>query len=128
MSMTDNIADMLTRIRNGQSSRLLEVKVPNSKLKNRVLSVLKSEGYIDDYYVDNDIINVVLKYDTKGSPVIKEIHRVSKPGKRVYTHIKDLMGYFNNMGVYILSTSAGVMSDKEARLRNIGGEVICKVF
>ncbi len=129
MSMTDNIADMLTRIRNGQRSKMLNVAMPSSKLKCAVLDVLKSEGYVAGYVVDDsNQINVELKYSRVGSPAISEIHKVSRPGKRVYSAIKDLKGYFNNMGIYIISTSLGVMSDKDARKHNVGGEVICKVF
>ena len=130
MSMSDNIADMLTRIRNGQKSKLLNVALPASKLKCAVLDVLKSEGYITDYAKDEKegIIDISLKYSHVGDPAICEIHRVSKPGKRMYSSIGDLPGYFNNMGIHILSTSHGVMSDREAKKLNVGGEVICKVF
>ena len=131
MSMSDNIADMLTRIRNGQKSRLLNVSLPTSKLKCGVLEVLKSEGYIDGFTKDDangGTIDISLKYSKVGSPAISEIHRVSKPGKRMYSAIGDLPGYFNNMGIHILSTSHGVMSDREAKKQNVGGEVICKVF
>ena len=130
MTMTDNIADMLTRIRNGQKSRLLNVSLPISKLKCSVLAVLKKEGYIVGYTTNSEVglIEVGLKYSKLGSPVIKEIHRVSKPGKRMYSSIDSLKGYYNNMGIHILSTSKGVISDREAKSLRIGGEVICKVF
>ncbi len=130
MSMSDNIADMLTRIRNGQKSKLLNVSLPLSILKCAVLDVLKSEGYIDGYKKDtgSKMIDVSLKYSRIGQPAITEIHKVSKPGKRMYSSIKDLPGYFNNMGIHILSTSRGVMSDRQAKKENIGGEIICKVF
>lgn len=130
MTMTDSIADMLTRIRNGQKSRLLNVSVPLSKLKCAVLDVLEKEGYIGGYVVsaEEKEINVELKYSRLGKPAICEIHKVSKPGKRVYSAISDLKGYFNNMGINILSTSKGVMSDREARKQHVGGEIICKVF
>lgn len=130
MSMTDSIADMLTRIRNGQKSKLLNVIMPVSNLKCAVLEVLKTEGYIGGYVVDTDKkeISVDLKYSSLGKPAICEIHKVSKPGKRVYSAIADLKGYFNNMGIHILSTSKGVMSDREAKKHHVGGEVICKVF
>ena len=130
MSMTDSIADMLTRIRNGQKSKLLNVVMPASKLKGAVLEVLKGEGYIAGYTmnVEDKEINVELKYSRVGKPAICEIHKVSKPGKRMYSPISSLKGYFNNMGIYILSTSKGVMSDRDARKHNVGGEVICKVF
>lgn len=130
MSMSDNIADMLTRIRNGQKSKLLNVALPLSKLKCSVLDVLKREGYILDYIKNTDegVIDISLKYSRIGESAINEIHRVSKPGKRMYSSIKDLPGYFNNMGIHILSTSHGVISDREAKKLNVGGEVICKVF
>lgn len=130
MSMSDNIADMLTRIRNGQKSKLLNVVLPTSKLKCGVLEVLKNEGYIVDYTKDAEqgTIDISLKYSRVGEPAICEIHRVSKPGKRMYSAIGDLPGYFNNMGIHILSTSHGVISDREAKKQNVGGEVICKVF
>ena len=130
MSMSDNIADMLTRIRNGQKSKLLSVSMPLSNLKCTVLDVLKDEGYIIDYSKDKqaNVIDVLLKYSSIGDPAICQIHRVSKPGKRIYSSINSLPGYFNNMGIHVLSTSQGVMSDREAKKRNIGGEVICKVF
>ena len=130
MSMTDNIADMITRIRNGQKSKLLSVAVPVSKLKCAVLEVLKNEGYIAGYTFDEQEreVNVELKYSPVGNPAICEIHKVSKPGKRIYSSITKLKGYFNNMGIHILSTSKGVMSDREAKKHNVGGEIICKVF
>lgn len=128
MSMTDNIADMLTRIRNAQKSKLLKVSMPASKLKCAVLEVLKNEGYVASYESKAGVIDVDLKYSRAGSPAICQIHKVSKPGKRIYSSISDLAGYYNNMGIYILSTSHGVMSDREARRLKIGGEVICKVF
>jgi small subunit ribosomal protein S8 len=128
--MSDNIADMLTRIRNGQKSRLLNVALPASKLKCAILDVLKQEGYIIDYTKDAETrtIDISLKYSRLGDPAICEIHRVSKPGKRIYSAIDDLPSYFNNMGIHVLSTSHGVMSDREAKKLNVGGEVICKVF
>jgi small subunit ribosomal protein S8 len=128
--MSDNIADMLTRIRNGQKSKLLNVALPMSNLKCTVLDVLKSEGFIVGYTkdVEKRVIDISLKYSRVGEPAISEIHRVSKPGKRIYSSINDLPGYFNNMGIHILSTSHGVMSDRQAKKVNVGGEVICKVF
>ncbi|MCC8417110.1 MAG: 30S ribosomal protein S8 [Rickettsia endosymbiont of Bryobia graminum] len=132
MSMTDSIADMLTRIRNGQKSKMMRVLVPGSKKKIAVLDVLKSEGYIAGYEVSNkgniSEIEVSLKYSITGKPAICEISRVSKPGKRVYSAIDKLKGYYNNMGIYILSTPKGVLSDRQAHIDKVGGEVICKVF
>jgi small subunit ribosomal protein S8 len=132
MSMNDPLSDLLTRIRNGQAARLSEVKSPASKLRSNVLEVLKREGYIRDYSVkrqDNGVaeLNVELKY-SEGQPVIKEITRVSKPGRRVYTQIKDVPRVYNGLGISILSTPRGVLSDKEARDANVGGEILCRVF
>lgn len=132
MSMTDNVADMLTRIRNAYKSKLISVSFPSSKTKTSILDVLQKEGYIKSYTdIKKDNINyteVILKYSVRGEASICEIHKVSKPGKRVYSAIKDLKGYYNNMGIYILSTPSGVMSDREAHIKNVGGEIICKVF
>lgn len=128
MSMSDNIADMLTRIRNAQNSRLLYVKLPASKMKIAILKVLEKEGYINGYEVDHSSIVIHLKYSAEGATGICQIHRVSKPGKRVYSSISNLGGYYNNMGIHILSTSHGIVSDREAKKINVGGEVICKVF
>jgi small subunit ribosomal protein S8 len=132
MSMTDTIADMLTRIRNGQKSKLISVPIPHSRMRCSILDVLKEEGYIKDYKVAHEgnkgQIEVDLGYSNVGGPVIREIHRVSKPGKRVYSSINKLKGYYNNMGIYILSTSKGVLSDRAAHRLGVGGEIICKVF
>ena len=133
MSMTDPLADMLTRIRNGQKTKLLFVPMPYSRPKCDVLNVLQEEGYISGYSV-RDVragikeIEVKLKYSADGQPTIREISRVSKPGKRAYTAIRDLQGYYNGMGIYIISTSQGIISDRAARQKGVGGEVICKVF
>lgn len=133
MSMTDNIADMLTRIRNAQKSKMISMSVPHSKMKCAILDVLREEGYIKSYEVTNvalniDEIEVGLKYSAQGKPVIQEIKRVSKPGKRAYSSASAMKGYYNGMGIYILSTPKGVLSDREARRLGVGGEVICKVF
>ena len=132
MSMTDNIADMLTRIRNGQSSKLISISLPCSKMKCAILDVLVGEGYIKGYKVVKedkvDYIEVDLKYSSNGKPAICEIHRISKPGKRIYSSIDKLKGYYNNMGIHIISTSKGVVSDREAYNYKIGGEIICRVF
>jgi small subunit ribosomal protein S8 len=129
--MTDVIADMLTRIRNGQKSKLVSINVPYSKMKCSVLDVLFEEGYILGYKVDGDVIkniNVNLKYSSVGLGAITEVHRVSKPGKRIYSAISKLKGYYNNMGIVILTTSKGIISDRKAHSLGIGGEIICKVF
>lgn len=132
MSMTDTISDMLTRIRNAHAARLLSVSMPSSKAKQAILDVLIEEGYIASYNIKKgnsfDILEVVLKYSKTGEPVISELKKVSKPGKRIYTSIGDLPEYYNGMGIYILFTSKGVISDRVARSLGVGGEVVCKVF
>ena len=133
MSMTDTVADMLTRIRNAQKSKLVSMFVPHSKMKCAILEVLKEEGYISSYSVGDTgavskEIEVCLKYSAQGKSAIQEIQKVSKPGKRMYSSIDILPGHYNGMGIYILSTSKGVLSDRQARQLRVGGEVICKVF
>jgi len=132
MSMTDPLGDMLTRIRNGQRAGKSSVVSPASKLRTNLLDVLVREGYIRGYERYNvrpgvDEIRIELKY-FEGSPVIKEIARISTPGRRVYKKIKDLPKVYNGLGISILSTPRGVMSDHEARQANVGGEVLCRVF
>lgn len=133
MTMTDSVADMITRIRNGQHARLYTVELPNSKERQGVLAVLKNEGYIRNYEVVNIRENITglkveLKYDVNGKPVITEIKRVSKPGRRVYSKIADLKKHYNGLGLVIVSTPSGIMSDHDARVANVGGEVLCVVF
>ena len=132
MSFTDPIADMITRIRNAQLRTLNKVSIPNSKFRARILDVLKEEGYISDYKFLTDKKNkgsllVDLKYNN-GLPVIKEISRVSKPGRRIYTRAGSIPKIKNGLGIVIVSTSMGIMSDNDARSKNIGGEIICRVF
>ena len=132
MSFTDPIADMITRIRNAQLRTLNTVNIPNSKVRARILDVLKAEGYISDYKFLSDEKNskfllVNLKYNN-GIPVIKEISRVSKPGRRIYTKADSIPKIKNGLGIAIVSTSMGIMSDNDARSKNIGGEIICRVF
>ena len=130
--VNDPVGDMITRIRNGQLRRRNVVQTPGSKLRKNVLEVLKTEGYIRDYAV-TDLGNgrsefaIELKY-YDGAPVIREIKRVSKPGRRVYTSVGELPRVADGLGVTIVSTPQGVMSDHEARERNVGGEVLCTVF
>lgn len=130
MSMTDPIADMLTRIRNGQSAKKTSVTMPSSKQKVAIAKVLKDEGYIVDFGTETDgpksTLTVDLKY-FEGGPVIEKIQRVSKPGLRIYRGSDDLPKVLGGLGVAIVSTSAGVMSDREARSKGIGGEVLCVV-
>jgi small subunit ribosomal protein S8 len=130
--MTDPLADLLTRIRNGQRAHKETVVAPASRLRSNVLEVLKNEGYIrgySQYEVRPGIseIKIELKYH-EGDPVIREINRVSTPGRRVYSKIKDLPRIYNGLGISILSTPRGVMSDNDARDANVGGEVLCHVF
>jgi small subunit ribosomal protein S8 len=130
MSMTDPVADMLTRIRNAQMAEKLSVSMPSSKLKVAIAMVLKDEGYIDDFAVRENgakpELNVALKYYA-GRPVIERIERVSKPGLRVYKGKDDLPRVMNGLGVAIVSTPKGVMTDRRARAGNMGGEVLCIV-
>ena len=130
--MTDPLGDMLARIRNGQMARKPSVIAPASRLRANVLEVLKREGYIRGYseaQVRPGVaeITIELKYH-EGEPVIRSIDRVSTPGRRVYSKIKDLPRVSNGLGISILSTPRGVMSDAEARAANVGGEVLCQVF
>ncbi|HYF06531.1 MAG TPA: 30S ribosomal protein S8 [Acetobacteraceae bacterium] len=132
MSMSDPLGDMLTRIRNAQRSRQSRCVAPASKLRENVLDVLKREGYIRGWRTEDmrpgvRVIDIELKY-SEGEPAIKEITRVSKPGRRVYSKIKELPKFYNGLGTSILSTPRGVMSENEARAANVGGEVLCRVF
>ena len=132
MTLTDPIGDMFSRLRNGQMRSLHSIDVPSSNFRRNILEILKIEGYIKDYYIEkseNNKINlkVNLKY-YEGNPVIKEIKRVSKPGRRVYSRATSVPRVMNGLGLAILSTPKGVMSDTEARKNNLGGEIICRVF
>lgn len=132
MSMNDPLGDMLTRIRNAQMRRKSRVLTPGSSLRARVLDVLKSEGYIRDYMTvthpnGRSEFEIELKY-FDGQPVIREIARVSKPGRRVYTGVDGVPKVANGLGISIISTPKGVMADHDAREHNVGGEVLCTVF
>ncbi len=132
MSMSDPLGDMLTRIRNAQMSRHAACVAPSSKLRENVLDVLKREGFIRGFSTEEvrpgiAQLRIELKYN-EGEPVIKEISRVSKPGRRVYSKIKELPRVYAGLGISILSTPRGVLSDAEARAANVGGEVLCRVF
>ncbi len=132
MSFTDPIADMITRIRNAQLRTLSTVLIPNSKLRARILDVLKDEGYISDYKdaskdKNNKFLLVNLKYNN-GIPVIRDISRVSRPGRRIYTKADSIPKIQNGLGIAIVSTSKGIMTDNDARTKKIGGEIICRVF
>ena len=132
MAYVDPIGDMITRIRNAQMRLLTKVLIPNSKFRAKILEVLKQEGYISNYKTLPDSTNkgvllVDLKYHN-GLPVIKEIKRVSKPGRRIYARASSIPRIKNGLGLAIVSTSIGIMSDNDARSKNVGGEIICKVF
>ena len=127
----DPVGDMITRIRNAQLRALNNVTIPSSKFRARILDVLKQEGYIANYKISSDnkkeSLLVDLKY-SNGLPVIKEIKRVSKPGRRIYAKAGSIEKIQNGLGLAIVSTSMGIMSDNDARTKNIGGEIICRVF
>ena len=132
MSMSDPLGDMLTRIRNGQHARHAAVNSPSSKLRMNVLKVLQDEGFIRGYKekeVRKNVreLRIELKYH-EGEPVIHELEKISKPGRRVYSSIRDLPRFRNGLGVSILSTPSGVMTDTQAREANVGGEVLCRIF
>jgi len=129
MSMNDPIADMLTRIRNAQSSRKAEVRMPSAKFKAAIAQVLKDEGYIEGFEVVGDKkpeLVVALRY-FEGKPVIESIKRISRPGSRMFRNAGELPDVLGGLGVAVISTSRGVMADREARRQNVGGEVVCFV-
>ena len=132
MALTDPIGDMFSRIRNGQMRSLNSIDIPSSNFRKNILKILKEEGFIKDYYIEkseNNKINlkINLKY-YEGNPVIKEIKRISKPGRRVYSRADSIPRVHSGLGLAILSTSKGVMSDSEAIKNNLGGEIICRIF
>ena len=132
MTLMDPIGDMFTRIRNGQLRLLPNVEMPSSNFRLKILEILKSEGFIISYHIEKKENNKVslfvdLKY-YEGSPVIREIKRVSKPGRRVYSSATSIPRIQNGLGLAIISTNKGIMSDIEARKNNVGGEIICRVF
>lgn len=132
MAISDPIADMLTRIRNAGKAKFNSVDIPGSKLKTELAKVLKDEGYIRNYKFIKDnkqgILRLYLKYSEKGSHNILNLMRISKPSKRVYVKSKDIKQVYSGMGVAILSTSKGIITDKRARKENIGGEILCNVW
>ena len=132
MSMTDPIADMLTRIRNAAMVLMPEVSMPSSKLKVELARILKEEGYIADYSVSDEgkfkVLNITLKYDSKKKSVITKLQRVSKPGLRSYSKSQNIPQVLGGMGIAIISTSKGLMTDRRARKENVGGEVLCYVY
>ena len=131
MSLTDPIGDMIARIKNGQMRNHKKVELPSSKFKIKIADVLKNEGYIIDYKTSSEenkpTLEIVLKY-SYGTPVISSIQRISKPGRRVFSSAESLPKINNGLGIAIVSTPKGVMSDIDARKQKIGGEIICKVF
>ena len=138
MSMTDPIGDLLTRIRNAQAAGKAQVHAPASRLKGALLEVCKREGYIEDYRLlqkdeqedsrkNKPVLEITLKY-AESVPAISEIRRVSKPGRRVYAKATAIPRFYNNLGIAILSTAQGMLSDAEARRKNVGGEVLCQIF
>ena len=132
MATSDPLGDMLTRIRNGQMAQKDSIRAPASKLREHVLEVLRREGYIRGFEAHETgpgrrELSIELKYHN-GEPVIRELKRVSKPGRRIYAGVKELPQVYNGLGIAILSTPRGVMSDSEAREAHVGGEVLCRVF
>jgi small subunit ribosomal protein S8 len=132
MTLMDPIGDMFTRIRNGQLRLMPKVEMPSSNFRLKILEVLKSEGFITSYHIEkkeNNKVSLIvdLKY-YEGTPVIREIKRVSKPGRRVYSRATSIPRIQNGLGLAIISTNKGIMSDIDARKNNIGGEIICRVF
>jgi small subunit ribosomal protein S8 len=132
MAITDPIADMLTRVRNAGKARLNSVDIPGSKMKTEIAKVMKSEGYIRNYKFIKDgkqgILRIYLKYADDQSHVIQEIIRVSKPSRRIYVDVRNVKPIYNGLGTSILSTSRGILTDKQARKENVGGEVLCTLF
>ena len=132
MTFTDPIGDMFSRIRNGQMRSLNSIAIPSSSFRKNILTILKNEGYIKDFFIEKKENNktslkITLKYFER-NPVIKEIKRISKPGRKVYSRATSIPKVMNGLGLAILSTPKGVMSDVEARKQNVGGEIICRVF
>lgn len=129
--MTDPIADFLTRIRNAQMARSKVVEIPSSNMKKSITKILYDNGYILNYKFDDekDIIKIALKYNLQTKqPVIKKLERISRPGLRKYTNVENMPRVLNGLGIAVISTSQGVMTDKEARVKNLGGEVLCFIY
>lgn len=130
-SITDPIADMLTRIRNAIKAGHLIVDVPSSKMKVSIAKILKDEGFIKNFKLNDDnrqkVLRIYLKYTEENNPAILNLKRISKPGRRVYIKAEQLAPVFNNIGVWILSTSKGIITNKTAKKMNVGGEVICEI-
>ena len=132
MSMSDPLADMLTRIRNGLMAKFDTVEMPSSKTKSNIAKVLKDEGYINTFSIREDgpqgVLSIELKYDADRTPVITGIKRISKPGLRKYTRVDNIPVVLNGLGIAILSSSKGVITDRTARASNVGGEILCEVW
>ena len=132
MSMSDPLADMLTRIRNGMMAKFESVDMPSSNIKANIAKVLQEEGYINAFSVKEDgpqgTLNIELRYDAENTPVITGIKRISKPGLRKYVGAEDIPKVLNGLGIAILSSSKGVITDKTARASNVGGEILCEVW
>jgi small subunit ribosomal protein S8 len=132
MSMSDPLSDMLTRIRNAGMAKFQTVDMPHSKLKAGVAEILKKEGYIGDYHVIEDskqgVLRIDLKYDADNRKVITGLRKISKPGRRVYVKAKEIPRVMSGMGIAVLSTSQGVVADRQARLQGMGGELLCEVW
>ena len=130
--MTDPIADMLTRIRNAQAVSKARVEMPYSKVKHNLATILKEEGYLEDVRKTEDankpVLVVMLKYNPEGVSVIRSVQRISKPGRRVYARNTELPYILNNIGIAVISTSHGLMTNKKARKEKLGGEVICEIY
>ena len=132
MTMSDPLGDMLTRVRNGQQAEKKTIECPFSRLRENVCKVLEDEGFIRGYKVielegNKKDLQIQLKY-TEGQGVIRQINRVSKPGRRVYTNVKTMPRFYNGLGVLVVSTPQGIMADHKARAANVGGEILCRVF
>jgi small subunit ribosomal protein S8 len=132
MSMSDPLGDMLSRIRNGQMANKSTIESPFSKLRENVCAVLKDEGFIRDFKIEDagnnkKVMKIMLKY-AEGRGVIRQIDRVSKPGRRVYAGVNDMPRFFSGLGILVVSTPQGVMPDYKARAANVGGEILCQVF
>ena len=128
MVVTDPIADMLTRIRNANANKNKEVSMPVSKVKVEIAKILKNEGFVEDYKVEDGILTLTLKYTSKKERVITGLKRISKPGLRVYAKNDEIPKVLNGFGIAIVSTSKGIMTDKEARKENLGGEVMAYIW
>jgi len=132
MTMSDPIADMLTRIRNAVKAKFNSVDIPGSKLKVEMAKILKDEGYIRNYKFLKDgkqgILRIYLKYGQQQANIVYGLERVSKPSRRIYVRSKDIKPILNGMGISILSTSKGIMTDKKARKANVGGEILCNIW